>query len=107
MTDSRDPDRSEIVRAVEEAERLEREERHRIVEEREEFEGLQVDPGMVFYPEIADRKPGDKNIVRFGFDLHPQVTAWSAGFLIVFLSLTLIYRDSAEDVLRKCPYVHR
>lgn len=98
MADPSDRDRSEIVRAVEEEKRREREERHRAVEEREEFEGLQVDPGMVFYPEIADRRPGDTNIVRWGFDLHPQVTAWSAGFLIIFLALTLVYRDSAEGV---------
>lgn len=96
MPNPPDPDRSEIIRAVEAEERLEREERHRAVEERDEFEGLQVDPGMVFYEEIADRKPGDTNVVKWGFDLHPQVTLWSAGFLTIFLALTLIYRESAE-----------
>ncbi|MCP3976252.1 MAG: hypothetical protein GY720_17350, partial [bacterium] len=58
MSNPPDPDRSEIIRAVEADERREREERHRAVEERDEFDGLQVDPGMVFYEEIADRTPG-------------------------------------------------
>ena len=79
----------------------EREARRRAVAEREEFEGLQVDPDTRYYEEIAQRKPGDTNIVRFGFDIHPQVTFFSAGFLIIFLALTLIFRETAETVFQE------
>lgn len=74
----------------------EKEERERAVAEREAFEGLQVDPETEYYEEIVDRKPGDTNIVKWGFDLHPQVAFSSAGFLIIFLTLTLVFQQQAE-----------
>ena len=67
-------DRTRLREARRAARRREREERQRAIEEREAFEGLQVDPDTEFYEEIAERKPGDSNIVRWGFDIHPQVT---------------------------------
>ncbi|MDH3680206.1 MAG: BCCT family transporter [Acidimicrobiia bacterium] len=79
-----------------EAREQERLERQRAVEQREEFEGLQVDPETQYYEEIVERRPGDTNIVKWGFDIHPQVTFLSAGFLIIFLALTLIFQDRAE-----------
>lgn len=82
--------------AAEAAEEREREARAKAVKGRPEFDGLQVQPENVYYEETADRTPGDTNFVKWGFDLHPQVTGWSAGFLIVFLSLTLIFADQAE-----------
>lgn len=74
----------------------EREARRRAIEQRPKFEGLQVEPDNKYYEEIADREPGDTNIVKWGFDLHPQVTFVSAGFLVVFLTLTLLYQEPAE-----------
>ena len=65
---------------------------------RQPFYGLQIDPEIDFYPEVADRKPGDTNIVKRGFDLHPQVTFWSAGFLAIFIGFSLIFKDTAADV---------
>ena len=75
-------------------------ERKQAIEAREAFEGLQVEPENEYYEETAERKPGDTNIVRWGFDLHPQVTFISAGFLIVFLALTLIFREQAEKIFQ-------
>ena len=75
----------------EEEERL----REAAIHQRPRFEGLQVDPEIDFYPEVADREPGDKNIVKWGFDIHPQVTFWSAGVLFAFICWTLIFPESA------------
>lgn len=83
-----------LRRAKEEAEK---EARRRAIEEREDFEGLQVDPDTEYYEEIADREPGDTNWVGFGFDIHPQVTFISAGFFVVFLATTLIFQSQAEQ----------
>ena len=58
-----------LRRAEQEAEK---EERRRAIEEREDFEGLQVEPETEYYEEIIDRKPGDTNIVKWGFDFHPK-----------------------------------
>ena len=74
----------------------EKEERDRAIAEREAFEGLQVDPETEYYEEIVGREPGDTNVVKWGFDLHPQVAFSSAGFLIIFLALTLIFQEQAE-----------
>ncbi len=76
------------------------EEEHRLREQainnRAKFEGLQVDPDIDFYPEVSDREPGDRNIVKWGFDIHPQVTFWAAGFLTVFIALSLIFGDATS-----------
>ncbi len=74
----------------------EREARRQAIEEREEFEGLQVETETQYYEEVVDRSPGDTNIVKFGFDLHPQVTFVSAGFFLVFLTSTLVFSEQAE-----------
>ena len=86
------------LRAVQQAEKeRERAAREAAVAQRTDFEGLQVQPEGDYYEEAAVRTPGDTNIVKWGFDLHPQVTFVAAGFLIVFLALTLIFQESAES----------
>jgi choline/carnitine/betaine transport len=94
--DERDLTRAEEQHRLEEAE--EREARRQAIIERPRFEGLQVAPDIDFYPEVADREPGDNNIVRWGFDLHPQVTFWSAGLIIALLTVTLAFREQMEGV---------
>jgi choline/glycine/proline betaine transport protein len=94
-----DADYTEAEQAYEEYEELEEQVRRNAIYNRRRFEGLQVDPEIDFYPEVADREPGDSNIVRFGFDLHPQVTFWSAGFLVVFLGYALFFQEQASDTL--------
>ena len=89
-------DKTELRKARKAIREREKEERQRAVAEREAFEGLQVEPETEYYEEAVERKPGDGNIVKWGFDIHPQVTFASAGFLIVFLSLTLIFKEDAE-----------
>ncbi|NNF53145.1 MAG: BCCT family transporter [Acidimicrobiales bacterium] len=76
----------------------ERSARQRAIRERDRFEGLQVDPDVDYYEDVARREPGDTNIIKFGFDIHPQVTFASAGFLVLFLGLTLAFQEQAETV---------
>ncbi|MBY5163758.1 BCCT family transporter [Salsipaludibacter albus] len=91
-------DLTEVEQAYEEYEHEEHEERRHAVYNRRRFEGLQIDPDVDFYPEVADREPGDTNIEKYGFDLHPQVTFWAAGFLVVFIAYTLIFQEQASAV---------
>ncbi len=93
-----DLDLTQIAEAYEDWEEEEERRRDAAIHNRAPFEGLQIDPDIDFYPEVADREPGDKNIVRWGFDIHPQVTFSAAGFLLLFIAWTLIFPDSASDV---------
>lgn len=89
-------DMTEAEELHRQAEQAEREARRQAIIDRARFEGLQIAPEVDFYPEVADREPGDTNIVRWGFDLHPQVTFWSAGILVVLLATTLVFREEME-----------
>ena len=94
MSDERDLTQAEIEHR--QAEAAEREARRQAIISRPRFEGLQIAPEVDFYPEVADREPGDRNIVRWGFDLHPQVSFWSAGIVLALLAITLIFREPME-----------
>ena len=67
--DDTDINLTEATLALHDWEEEERQ-REETVHKRAKFEGLQVDPDIDFYPEVADREPGDRNIVRIGFDIH-------------------------------------
>lgn len=58
----------------------------------ETSEGLQVE---LFHPE-SDRQPGDTNIQRLGFDVHPVVFPLAAALIVVFVSVTLLLGDQAQ-----------
>ncbi|MEF8830105.1 MAG: BCCT family transporter [Halobacteriales archaeon] len=58
----------------------------------ETSEGLQVE---LFHPE-SDRKPGDTNIQRFGFDVHPVVFPIALVMIVVFIAITLFFEPIAE-----------
>ena len=66
------------------------------IDERDPFEGLQIEPEASFYDEGATREPGDTNWVGYGFDLHPQVTFIASAFLIVFIASTLMMGERAD-----------
>jgi choline/glycine/proline betaine transport protein len=55
-------------------------------------EGLQVE---LFHPE-SDRKPGDTNIERWGFDVHPVVFPFAVVIIIAFVTATLALGDDAS-----------
>ncbi len=54
-------------------------------------EGLQVE---LFHPE-SDREPGDTNIQRWGFDVHPWVFPISLVLIATFIVVTVFFQDIA------------
>ena len=95
MARSRDLTKAE--QQLERRERQKRLEERAAIHQRARIHGLQVDPDVDFYPEVADREPGDTNITKWGFDLHPHVTFWTAGLLLAFVGFTLAFPARAES----------
>jgi choline/glycine/proline betaine transport protein len=56
-------------------------------------DGLQVE---LFHPE-SDRSPGDTNIQRFGFDIHPVVFPIALLLIAVFIAVTVLLGDQAAQ----------
>ncbi|MGQ4555543.1 BCCT family transporter [Halobellus sp. GM3] len=56
-------------------------------------DGLQVE---LFHPE-SDREPGDTNIQRFGFDIHPIVFPVALLLIAVFIAVTILLGDQAAE----------
>ena len=56
-------------------------------------EGLQVE---LFHPD-SDRRPGDTNIERFGFDIHPVVFPLAVATILVFVIATIALGDAAAS----------
>ena len=48
--------------------------------------------------EETGRYPGDTNFQKWGFDLHPIVAPISGGLVILFIVLTLTYKEQASKV---------
>ncbi|WP_295539937.1 BCCT family transporter [uncultured Thiohalocapsa sp.] len=74
---------------------VEREARRKAVRERNRFKGLQISPSASYEDDAPRREPGDDNWAGLGFDLHPHVTFISSFVLIVFILLTLMFKDEA------------
>ncbi|MEO0989131.1 MAG: BCCT family transporter [Cyanobacteria bacterium J06639_14] len=45
----------------------------------------------------SQRQPGDRNISGYGFDFHPEVFIVSAGIISLFVLVTLVFREPAEN----------
>jgi len=56
-------------------------------------DGLQVE---LFHPE-SDREPGDTNIQRFGFDIHPVVFPVALVIIALFIAVTVLLGDQAAS----------
>jgi choline/glycine/proline betaine transport protein len=56
-------------------------------------DGLQVE---LFHPE-SDREPGDTNIQKFGFDIHPVVFPVALLLIAVFIAVTILLGDQAAQ----------
>ena len=54
-------------------------------------DGLQVE---LFHPD-SDREPGDTNIQKFGFDIHPVVFPVALVLIALFIAVTVVLGDSA------------
>jgi choline/glycine/proline betaine transport protein len=57
-------------------------------------DGLQVE---LFHPD-SDRSPGDTNIERFGFDVHPIVFPISLVIIVAFVAATILLGEQASEV---------
>jgi hypothetical protein len=76
--------------------RIEEEVRGKAIRDREPFTGLQIHPTASFEDDAEDREPGDTNWTGFGFDVHPHVTFISTAVLVVFIILTLMFKQDAS-----------
>ena len=45
------------------------------------------------------RTPGDRNLVKWGFDLHPEVFFVSGALILLFIGITLIYQEQTSATL--------
>lgn len=81
---------------AEKLKRVEQEAREKAIRERDRFIGLQIEPTASFEDDAEGRQPGDTNWTGFGFDVHPHVTFLSAGMLIIFVVLTLMFKQDAN-----------
>ncbi len=76
--------------------RVEKEAREQAIRNRERFVGLQIAPTASLEDDAQDREPGDRNWIGFGFDVHPHVTFLSTIILVVFVLLTLMFKEDAS-----------
>jgi choline/glycine/proline betaine transport protein len=60
-------------------------------------EGFRQD---VFHAD-TDREAGDDNVIKWGFDVHPVVFGVSAGVILFFIVLTLLFQDQAAAVFER------
>ncbi|MCG8334393.1 MAG: BCCT family transporter, partial [Proteobacteria bacterium] len=77
---------------------VESEAREKAIKNREKFMGLQVKPSASFYDDADSKEPGEGNWVGYGFDIHPHVTFISTSILLVFIILTLMFREEAATL---------
>jgi choline/glycine/proline betaine transport protein len=71
--------------------------RSRAMKNRVPFEGLQIKPSASFFDDAPAQEPGENNWNKFGFDIHPHVTFASAFFLIIFIFLSLMFKEQATE----------
>src|SRR6056297_160310 len=57
-------------------------------------DGLQVE---LFHPE-SDREPGDTNIQKYGFDIHPVVFPVALAIIALFIAVTVVLGSDAAGV---------
>ncbi|MBM7542790.1 BCCT family transporter [Amphibacillus cookii] len=78
--------------------KAEAEARKRAIKNRKPFKGLQIRPTVSLFDEEGKEEVGENNWKKFGFDIHPYVTICSSIILIVFISLTLLFPNTAENL---------
>jgi len=74
--------------------------KEKAIKERETFRGLQIIPTASYYDESHGHKPGEKNWIKFGFDLHPQVSLTAAGLVALFIVMTVIYQEQSAEFFK-------
>lgn len=79
---------------------VEREAREQAVRNRGRIAGLQIKPTASVEDDAEEREPGDSNWAGYGFDVHPQVTVVSVAILLVFILLTLMFKQDASELFK-------
>jgi len=69
--------------------------KEKAIKERKAFRGLQIIPTASYYDESGGHKPGENNWAGFGFDLHPQVSFAAGGLVLLFIVLTLLFKEQS------------
>ncbi len=59
---------------------------------------MQIRPTASLLDNAETREPGEDNWKGFGFDIHPHVTFMSTAVLIVFIILTLMFKEKAAEI---------
>lgn len=72
--------------------------RKKAIKNRKPFKGLQIRPTVSLFDEEGKEEAGENNWKRFGIDIHPQVTIYSSIILILFISLTLLFPNTAAEL---------
>ncbi len=83
---------------AEKLKRTEKEARKKAIKNRKPFKGLQIRPTVSLFDEADRQEPGENNWEGYGFDIHPQVTIFSAVILAIFIFATLMFPESAESL---------
>ncbi len=79
-----------------ELKKVEEKAREKAILERDIFKGLQIRPTASVEDDAPDREPGDTNWAGYGFDIHPHVTLSSTAILLVFIILTLMFKQDTS-----------
>ena len=85
---------------AEKLKRVEREARRKAIRERDRFIGLQIRPTASFEDDADGREPGDTNWTGYGFDVHPHVTFLSTSILVLFIVLTLMFKQDVNELFK-------
>jgi len=88
-------------KAIDVARKFWKKQHWKAIKERERLFGLQIIPKVTYFDESHGHKPGESNWRKFGFDLHPQVFIVSGIIVILFIALTLIFREQSADFFRR------
>jgi choline/carnitine/betaine transport len=90
----------EHLALAEKLKRVEKEARKEAIHNRDRIAGLQVEPTASVEDDADSREPGDTNWTGYGFDVHPHVTLSSVAILIVFILLTLMFKEDASELFK-------
>jgi len=94
----KDPIKEEKRLLAKKLKEAEKEARRKAINDRERFTGLQIKPTASYFDESGRQEPGENNWVGLGFDLHPKVTIVSSVVLIIFIMMTIMFREQSAEL---------
>ncbi|NCD26641.1 MAG: BCCT family transporter, partial [Deltaproteobacteria bacterium] len=82
-------------KAIELAKQHYEKQKQKAIHERRTFRGLQIVPTKSYYDDSQGHTPGEDNMVGYGFDIHPQVFFGAGILLVLFIILTLVFKEQS------------